>query len=275
MRLFVYKQHSHAQLCVDGFTAMHEACKYIALSVRYYEDLYHACTGGCSLLRVLPNMQLMHESHSNVFKYAFGADASIRGIGSCMCVDRNWYDLANLMLAPILFSAKYDILQLALLLQYVPPQKRWARIVARAQHDDDDTFLFSDEFREVVYLQLLLQHVCACRSLPVGLNTKRTISLRDIMNLLVESLKCGLTADHELLRDHLYEIHSSQSPTLLSPRHIWFEQDVRLAIPWIQKAYRRFGFRYLNIETVLLLLMQIQEYSPLYSLIEERESESD
>ena len=219
-------------------------------------------------------MQLMHESHSNVFKYAFGADASIRGIGSCMCVDRNWHDLANLMLAPILFTAKYDILQLALLLQYLPPQRRWARIVARAQHDDEDTSLDSDEFREVVYLQLLLQHVCACRSLPVVVDTKRTISLRDIMNLLVKSLKCGLTADHELLRDHWYQIHRSQSLMLLS-RNIWLEQDVRLAIPWMQKAYRRFGFRFLNIETVLLLLIQIQEYSPLYSLIEECESESD
>ena len=167
-------------------------------------------------MRILPNMQLMHESHSNVFKYAFGADASIRGIGRCMCVDRNWHGLAKLMLAPILCTAKYDILQLALLLQYFPPHKRWARIVARAQQDGEDTFLDSDEFREMVYLQLLLQHVCACRSQPVGVR----ISLRDIMNLLVKSLNCGLTADHELLRDHLYQIHRSQSLMLLS-RNIW------------------------------------------------------
>ena len=202
-------------------------------------------------------MKLLHESHCNVFKFAFGADSTLRGIGRCMRVDRGWNGIAKLMLAPILFSAKYDIFQLGVLLQYVPPQKQWDCLVARVQDKGDDRFMDFAEYRAVVYLQLLLEHLCACRSHPVG----RRISLRDIMNLLVKSLNCGLTADHDLLRDHLYLIYQSESMMLL-PRNIWLEQDVRLAIPWIQKAYRRNGVQFLNIEMVLVLSLYIQEFRP-------------
>ena len=95
-------------------------------------------------------MQLIHESHCNVFKFAFGADSTLRGIGRCMSVDRGWHGMATLMLAPILFFAKYNIFQLAVTLQYEPAQKRWARIVARVQDKGDDMFMDFDEFREVV-----------------------------------------------------------------------------------------------------------------------------
>ena len=202
-------------------------------------------------------MKLLHESHCNVFKFAFGADSTLRGIGRCMRVDRAWNGVAKLMLAPILCTAKYNVMYLAVLLQYEPPWQRMARIRVKVQATSDDMFMNMVEFREVVLLQLLLQHVSA--------TTRFQVTLRDIMNLLVASVKCGLPPDHELLLEHLYRIYAAQSKKLL-PRDTWLDQNVKSSIPLLQKAYRCHMLEGLRIEMVLVLLIHVQDSSWIYHL---------
>ncbi len=158
------------------------------------------------------------------------ACVTLKGIGVCSCVGRDWSNASKLA-APIVFlTAPLDVEALCEKLQHQPDSGQVDRIV---RHAEDDYFMMDvREFRKIAKLQVLFQHLH---------KSNRALSVADVAMKLAESVGCP-TGRNRIVENALGMLEISSHA---------LSENIGDAIPFIAHWWRRGYGDYCCIGSVL------------------------
>ena len=123
----------------------------------------------------------------------FFIDVRLEGMAVAGAVRRGWRPIATRFARHTLCNSRYDPVRLCTLMSGEPPPARVQRLVDVAQREGDHHLMNMVEFRKMVVLQVTLSQLRANCFHPYS------VHLREIITLLVQSMRANLTEDHPLL----------------------------------------------------------------------------